>query len=181
MLDCFLAASCTCNDLNLYKSSSIHGQLVHNHCILVFSFIQWLFQCSKILWFFLIHVEMFLGTPYFSVTSLFERPFSSSLKAWHFSPKLFTLSCRLTEDMLLPERMLKRIKNKLPKKILSMQLLTFEYLKWTVWFIRKLHSNVRDSRWETVQKLMKGPRKLFDTVKVRDSGVRDTERIYKVS
>ena len=134
-------------------------------------------SAAKCFHLFLIHVEMeFLGTPYFSATSLFERPFSSSFKVWHFSPKLFTLSCRLTEDMLLPERMLKKRKNKLPNKLLLMQLLTFEFLKWTVWFIPKPHLKVRDNRWETAQQLLKGLRKLFDIVKVRD-----TERIYKGS
>ena len=115
---------------------------------------------------------VFLGTPYFWATSLFERPFSSSLKAWHFSPKVFPLSCRLTEDMLLPERMLKKRKSKLPNKVLSVQLLTFKCLKWAVWFIRKPHLNVRDSRWETSKTLMKGPKKLFGIVKVWDSGCR---------
>ena len=43
----------------------------------------------------------------------------------------------------------------------------------------KPHSNVRDSGWETAQKWLKGPRKLIDIVKIRDGGVRDTERIYK--
>ena len=150
-----------------------------------FSFFLLLDDCSsaaKYFDLFLIHLEMvFLGTSYFSATSLFERPFSSCPKAWHFPPKLFTLTCRLTGDMLLPERMLKKRKKKLPNKVLSMQLLTFECLKWTVWFIRKPHLSVRDSRWEITQKLMKGPRKLFDIVKIRDSGVWDTEWIYKGS
>ena len=58
---------------------------------------------------FLTHVEMvFLGTPYFAATSLFERPFSRFLKARNFSPKLFTLSFRLIEDMFLPERCWKK-------------------------------------------------------------------------
>ena len=58
---------------------------------------------------FLTHVEIvFLGTPYFSATSLFKKPFFRSLKAWHFSPKLFTLSFRLTEGMLLPEQCSKK-------------------------------------------------------------------------
>ena len=43
-----------------------------------------------------------------------------------------------------------------------MQLLKFEYLKWTVWFIWKPYSNVRDNGWETDQKWLKGLRKLFD-------------------
>ena len=120
-----------CNNLNLCKSFSIRGQLVRNHCILVFSYSMIVPVQQNTL--FLIHVEMvLLGTAYFSATSLFERPFSSSLKAWNFSPKLFTLSCRLTEDMSFPERMLKKRKSKLPNNILSMQLLTFECLKWTV-------------------------------------------------
>ena len=108
-------------------------------------------------------------------------PFSRSLKAWHFSPKLFTLSFRLTEDMLLPERCWKKAKEQTSEQSLSMQLLTFECLNWAVWFIRKSHSNVRDSGCETAQKWLKGPRKLFDIVKVWDSGVRDTKQIYKGS
>ena len=40
--------------------------------------------------------------------------------------------------------------------------------------IRKPHLNVRDSGWETVQKWLKRPSKLFDVVKVGD-----TEWIYK--
>ena len=60
---------------------------------------------------------------------------------------------------------------------MGMQLLTFECLKWTVWFIRKSHSNVWDSRWETAQKWLNGPSKLFDMVKVGQ----DTEQIYKES
>ena len=47
--------------------------------------------------------------------------------------------------------------------------------------LRKTHLNVRDSRLETAQKLLKVPRKLLDIVKVRDSGVQDTEWIYKGS
>ena len=117
---------------------------------------------------------------HFSVRPLLEIPFSRSLKAWDFLPKLFTLSFHLNEDMLL-ERCWKKRKDKLPNKVLSMQLLKFKCLKWTIWFIRKPHSNVRDCGWETAQKWLKGPRKLFDIVKVRDSRVRDTERIYKGS
>ena len=88
---------------------------------------------------------------HFSATSLLEKPFSRPLKAWLLSPKLFTLSFHLNEDML-PERCWKNGKNKLLSKVLSMQLLKFECLRWTVWFIRKPHSNVRDSGWETAQK-----------------------------
>ena len=62
-----------------------------------------------------------------------------------------------------------------------MQLLTFEPLKWTVWVIQKPDANVRDRGWETPQKWLKGPRKLVDIVKVWDSGVGDTQRIYKES
>ena len=152
MLDYFLAASCTYNDSNLCISSTIRGQLVRNHCFLVSFFNQWLFQCSKILWFVFNHTEVvFLGTPYFSAKSWFERPFSRSLKARHFSPKLFTLNFCLTVDILLSEWCWKKSKNKLPNKVLSMRLLTFECLKWIVWFIRKPHSNVRDSGWESAQ------------------------------
>ena len=78
---------------------------------------------------------VFLGTPYFSATSFFERPFSRSLKILYFSPKLFTLNFRLTEDICWT--VLKERKNKLPNKVFSMQLLIFECLKWTVWFSRK--------------------------------------------
>ena len=56
-----------------------------------------------------------------------------------------------------------------------MQLLILEFLKLTVWFIQKPHSNVRDSRWETIQNWLKGLRKLFDIIKVWDSRVLDTE------
>ena len=56
-----------------------------------------------------------------------------------------------------------------------MQLLTLEFLKLTVWFIQKPHSNVRNSGWETIQNWLKGPRKLFDIIKVWDSRVIDTE------
>ena len=62
-----------------------------------------------------------------------------------------------------------------------MQLLTFECLKPTVWFFRKSHSNARDSGWETAQKWLNGPRKLFDIVKVEDIEIQDTEQIYKGS
>ena len=63
------------------------------------------FSAAKYFDLFVTHVELvFLGKPYFSATSLFDRPFPRSLKAWHFSPKLFIHSFRVTEDMLLPER-----------------------------------------------------------------------------
>ena len=54
-------------------------------------------------------------------------------------------------------------------------------MKLTVWFIWKPNLNVHDSGWETVKKWLKGPRKLFDIMKVRDSRVWDSERIYKGS
>ena len=134
MLNYFLAASCACNGSNLCKRFGIRGQLVLNHCILVFCFHSLIVPvAAKYFDLFLIDVEIvFLGTPYYSATSLFERPFSGSLKAWHCSPKLSTLSCCLTEDILLPKRMLKKRKNNLSNKVLSMQLLTFECLKWIV-------------------------------------------------
>ena len=104
MLDCFPAASCKCNDSNLCKSCCIRGQLVRNHCFLVFFLLfDDFFSAAKCFDLLLTHVKIvFLGKTYFSATSLFDRPFSRSLKVWHFSPKLFTLSFRLTEDMLLP-------------------------------------------------------------------------------
>ena len=49
------------------------------------------------------------------------------------------------------------------------------------WFIRKPHSNVWNSWWETAQRWLKGPRKLLNIVTVWDSRVRDTERICKRS
>ena len=48
-------------------------------------------------------------------------------------------------------------------------------------FIWKPRSNDRDGGWETAKKRQKGSSKLFDMVKVRDGGVRETERIYKGS
>ena len=81
----FSSASCICNDSNLCESSIILGQLVCNHCFLLFFFIRWL-SCHLSL----THVEMlFLGTPYLWATSLFERLFSRFLKVRHFLPKLF--------------------------------------------------------------------------------------------
>ena len=73
MLDCFLAAPSTSNDLNLCKSSSIRGQLVRNLCFLVFFLLfDGCSSAAKYFDLFLTHVEMVpLGTPYFS---LFERP-----------------------------------------------------------------------------------------------------------
>ena len=59
-----------------------------------------------------------------------------------------------------------------------MQLLIFECLKWKVWFTRKPHPNVQHGGWKTAQKWLKRLRKLFDRVKVQDSMVGDTERIY---
>ena len=77
MLDCFVAASSNCTDLNLCKSSCIRGQLVLNHYFLVFFLL--FDDCSnaaKYFDLFLTDVEIvFLGTPYSAATSLFERPF----------------------------------------------------------------------------------------------------------
>ena len=98
-----------CNDLNLCKSSSIHGQLVRNHCSLVFFLL--FDDCSSAAKYFHLFFEPTLKGcfwVFFSDVFVYERPYSSSLKAWNFTPKLFRLSCRLTEDMLLPERMLKK-------------------------------------------------------------------------
>ena len=115
-----------CNDLNLCKSSSIRVQLVRNQCILSIFLLLLFDDCSsaaKYFDLFLIHVEMvFLGTLYFSAMSLFERPFSSSLKAWNFSSKLFTLSCRLAEDMLLPEMMLKKERAKFVSTVINIRM-----------------------------------------------------------
>ena len=72
-------------------------------------------------------------------------------------------------------------KEQTSEQFLSMQLLKFECMKLTVWFIWKPNSNVHDSGWETAKKWLKGPRKLFDIVKVWDSRVWDSERIYKGS
>ena len=94
MLDCFLAAPCTCNDSNLCKSSSISfptfkNYVINSFVITVPYFFLLFDECSSIAKcpdLFLTHVEMgFLGTP---------KPDIS---------KLFTLSFRLTEDILLPE------------------------------------------------------------------------------
>ena len=75
MIDCFLAASYKCINLNLCKSSSKRDQLVRNHYFLVFFLL--FDDCSsaaKYFDLFLTHVEMvFLGTPYFAEASLFER------------------------------------------------------------------------------------------------------------
>ena len=110
MLDCFLAASYKCIDSNLCKSSSIRDQLFHNHCFLVlFLFIRWLFQCSKILWFgFNPRGNAVSGYTILCSDVFVWETFSRFLKAWNFSPKLFTLSFRLTEDMLLHERCWKK-------------------------------------------------------------------------
>ena len=171
MLDYFLTASCTWNVPNLCKSSSISFPTSwkrHKSCKKFNAFVISLelyetFSCHPV--------------P-FSATSLLERPFSRSLKAWHISPKLFTLSFR---GHAVAWTMLKKGKNKLPSKVLSMLLLTFECLKWTVWLIRKPHLNVCESGWKIAQKWLKVPRKLFDIVKVWETGVRDTKRIYKES
>ena len=76
--------------------------------ILLLSFFVLFDDCSSAVKYFdliLTNVEMVvLGAPYFSATPLFETPFYRSLRAGHFSPKLFSLSFGLTEDMLLPER-----------------------------------------------------------------------------
>ena len=128
-----VAASCACNDSNPCKSSNIRDQLVCNHCFLVFFLL--FDDCSSTAQYFdlfLTHVEMvFLGTLYYSATSLFERPFSRSLKLWHFSPKLFTMSFH-SNEIMLPERCWKKERTKLPSKVLPMQLLAFACLKWTV-------------------------------------------------
>ena len=114
--------------------------VVNSFVITVFSFFllfDYFFSAGKYFDLFLTHVEMvFLCKPYFSATLLFDRPFSRSLKVWYFSPKLFTLSFCLTEDMLLPEQCWKKRKNKLPNKVATMQVSTFECLKWTVWSTR---------------------------------------------
>ena len=67
MLDCFLAASCTSNDSNLCKSSSICGQVVRNHRFLFFFLLfDGCSSATKYFDLFLTYVEMmFLGTPYF--------------------------------------------------------------------------------------------------------------------
>ena len=113
--------------------------------------------------------------------------FSSSLsftfliRFWAGYLSIHTTLFPLSFYMLLPERCSKKRKNKVPDKVLWIQLLTSECLKWTVWFIRKPHSNVRDSGWETAQKWLNGVRKLFNIVKVQDIRVQDTQRIYKKS
>ena len=93
MLDYFLAASCTYSDLNFCKSSTISFPTSwkrHKFC--------------KVFNAFVISVELGLTTGYIIFFTVFVwGPFLRSLKAWHFSPKLFTLSFGLTEVMLLPE------------------------------------------------------------------------------
>ena len=94
MLDCFLAASCTCNDSDLCKSSRISFPTSwkrHKFC--------------KVLNTFVISIELGFTTGciiFFTVVFVWG-PFSRPFKAWNFSPKIFILSFRLTEDMLLPE------------------------------------------------------------------------------
>ena len=178
MLDCFLAASYTWNDSNLCKSSSISFPT------------SWKRQkFCKVFNAFVISMELGFTTG----SSNISIPSSTIFQRRHCWRDLFLdfskpdisrlnflkLSFHLNEDMLPEGCWKKKKENKLPNKVLSMHLLKSECLKWTVWFIRKPHSNVRDSGWETAQKWLKGLRKLFDIVKVRVSRVRDTERIYK--
>ena len=129
MLDYFLGASCTCSDSNLCKSSSIFPTLWKRR------------KFCKIFNVFVISTEHGFTAGYiiFFTDFFVWGPFFRSLKAWHFSPKLFTFSFYLTEDMLLHEWCWKKERTRFPNKVLSMQLLTFECLNWTVWFIRKPH------------------------------------------
>ena len=118
---------------------------------------------------------VFLGKPYFSGTSLFDRPFPRSLKAWHFSPKPFTLSFRLTEDILLPEECWKKRRNKLPNRVLTMQVSEMNSVIHS-----KTSTECSRKRMGNSPKMTEETEKLFDIVQVWGSGVRDTERIYKL-
>ena len=107
MLDCFLAASCTWNDSNLYKSSSISFPTSwkrHKFCKVFNAFIISMelgfttgssnisIPSSTIFQWRLCWRDLFLGL---------------STNAWDFLPKLFALSFHLNEDML-PERCWKK-------------------------------------------------------------------------
>ena len=107
MLDCFLAASCTCNDSNLCKSFSTSFPTLwkrHKFCEVFNAFVistEPGFTTGNIVFF----TDIFVW-----------GPFSSSLKAWNLTPKLFTLSFRLTEDMLLTKRCWNKEKTNLRTK-----------------------------------------------------------------
>ena len=116
-----------------------------------------------------------MGTPYFAATSLLERPISRFLKALHFSFKFFTLSCRLTGIVfLLYMKNILIIINEHRKINIRSNLKVFELFSLK---IERGDEKVRDSG--IIE--LKGPKNLFDVVKVRDSGVRDTEYSYKES
>ena len=120
---------------------------------------------------------MFLGTPYLAATSsLLERPLSRSLKALHFSFKFFKLSFGLTDIVFLlhKKKNVLIIINEDRKINIRSNLKVFELFSLKV---ERRDEKVRDSG---IIELM-GPKNLFDIVKVRDSGVRDTKCNYKES
>ena len=90
------------------KVLAYFGQLVRNHCFLVFFFYSTIVPVQQNIWLFLTQVEMvFLGTPYFLAVS-FLRDFFLGISKPAISRLNFFLSFRLTEDMLLPERCWKK-------------------------------------------------------------------------
>ena len=95
MLDCFLAGHAHNNDSNLCKSSSTSflTSLKRNKFCKVFNT-------------FVISVELGFTKGYIIIfiNVFVSGPFPMFLKAWHFSPKLFTLSFQFNEAMLLLER-----------------------------------------------------------------------------
>ena len=173
MLDCFLAASCTWNDSHLCKSSSISFPT------------SWKRQkFCKVFNAFVISMELGFTTGLSNISI----PSSTIFQQRHCWRDLFLdfskpdisrlnflkLSFHLNEDML-PEGCWKKKRKRTSEQSFVNAFIKIRMLEMN----SMIHSNVRDSGWETAQKWLKGLRELFDTVKVRVSRVRDTERIYK--
>ena len=129
---------------------------------------------------------------HFSAMSLLEGPFSRSLKAWHFLPKLFTLRFHLNEDMLL-ERCWKKERTNFRIKFCQCsyknsntwneQYDSFENLirMFEIAEKKQPKNDWRDwencsTRWKfeisngAKLRMLKGPNKKLNKVKVRDSG-----------
>ena len=129
MLSCVLVASCTCNDANLCKSSSIlfpASWKRHKFCKVFNAFLTSIELASQ------------QGASYFSLTSLFEDFFQGISEA-DVSCLNFLLEFSLNwGHVVVLMTLKKKRKKKLVEQIFvnSMQLLTFECLKWTVRFIR---------------------------------------------
>ena len=116
------------------------------------------------LFLFLAQVEtVFLGTPYFSATSLFDIPFSRSFNALHFSIRDLFLCIRLCGAMIM-------------RKVSVKKRFGEKFLKTSNQNIRKFEFRILSEIWMKVRvnerKPSKGLTKVFE--KSRNSSYRDS-------